>query len=90
MSDDEGKKPVPDEIAALMYEAVAARELRDKFANGFFKFRFRRAVYFGGIAEKKRAKFWGAVRELYPEFKKADLNFDMQEQVVYLQGEEKE
>lgn len=70
------EKTVPEELAEIMDECIAAEKARDAAAKVFFKFQLRNCVYCGKIAEKKRREFWTRLCDIYPDLRDKKLSYN--------------
>lgn len=59
--------PLPQDAIDIWDEYEAAIVARDQVLKSIFKRQYKKAVYFGRIAEQSRRKFWEMVKETYPE-----------------------
>jgi len=59
--------PLPQDAIDVWDEYEAAIVARDEVLKSIFKWQYKKAVYFGRIAEQSRRKFWDMVRKTYPE-----------------------
>jgi hypothetical protein len=59
--------PLPQAAIDVWDEYEAAIVARDEVLRSIFKWQYKKAVYFGRIAEQSRRKFWEMVKETYPE-----------------------
>jgi hypothetical protein len=59
--------PLPQDAIDVWDEYEAAIVARDQVLKSIFKWQYKKAVYFGRIAEQSRRKFWEMVKKTYPE-----------------------
>jgi len=59
--------PLPQDAIDVWDEYEAAVVARDEVLKSIFKWQYKKAVYFGRIAEQSRRAFWKMVGETYPE-----------------------
>ena len=61
------RHPLPQIVIDKFDDYEAALVARDEVLKSIFKFQYKKAVYYGRIAEQCRRKFWVMVQETYPE-----------------------
>lgn len=67
---------VPEELVEIIKDSMAAADVRDSAAKGFFKWQVRNAIYAAKMSAQYRIEFWEKICEIYPELsnKKASYN----------------
>ena len=82
VEDEENKYSLPQDVIDVFDEYSAALKARDEVMKSFFKMQYKKAVYYGRIAEQSRRKFWKMVREIFPELHDCTLTYDEDNGIV--------
>jgi hypothetical protein len=74
--------PLPQDAIDNVDDYKAALVARDEVLKSLFRFQYKKAVYYGRIAEQSRRLFWKKVRETYPELTDCELTYDYKKETL--------